>query len=356
MTRTRPTALESLDGAGRSIQIAGSEGEHDPVFTVNDHEHEDESDTPLTAVRVTHLAPGAPSVDVAVDGESIVSGIASERTTPYFVVEPGTHDVTITATGDEETVFYDESIALETAFYTIAVLDAPEEAVRVELLSDAGSALLRLVHAAPDAPAVDVRDAESERAVFDGVAFGRGTNYVALPSGSYTLEVVPAAAGNGASGVSAGGGEARGGESETSDGEEPSDDEETTNDEETSADGENRTDQSQDAVATVTVELEANTAYTAFAEGFLDPDTDTDRPDRAFTVQLTEDGPAALEESEVEPEPGSEPESGERAPGDDDDSDRGDNGDEAGMDETDGGADDGDDDGDGAPQDDTNRD
>ncbi|WP_312910289.1 DUF4397 domain-containing protein [Natronosalvus caseinilyticus] len=301
MTSTRHTALESLEGTSRSNQVAGSVGER--VFAVN--EHGDESDVPVAGVRVTHLAPDAPAVDVAVDGESVVSGIAFERTTPYFVVEPGTHDVTITATGDEETVLYDESIAVEMAFYTVAVLDAPEEAARVELLSDAGSALLRLVHAAPDAPAVDVRDAESGRAVFGGVGFGRGTNYIALPSGSYTLEVAPAATG----------------EETSADGETPG------------TGGEDRTDRGEDAVATVTVELEANTAYTAFAEGFLEPGTDTGRPDRAFAVQLTEDGPAALEESDAEPE--QEPDSGERAPGDDD-SDGGDDADEAGMDDTDG--------------------
>ncbi|MFC7232300.1 DUF4397 domain-containing protein [Saliphagus sp. GCM10025308] len=343
MTSTRRTALESLEGASRSNQVEGSVSER--VFAVN--EHEDESDVPAAGVRVTHLAPDAPAVDVAVDGESVVSGIAFERTTPYFVVEPGAHDVTITATGDEDTVLYDESIAVETAFYTIAVLDTPEEAARVELLSDAGSTLLRLVHAAPDAPAVDVRDAESGQAVFGGVAFGRGTNYVALPAGSYSLEVVPAAAGNEASDASAGDSEPTGDESgpsdesETSDGEGASGESETTNDEEPSidedtsaADGDDRTDQGQDAVATVTVELEANTAYTAFAEGFLESGTDVDRPDRAFAVQLTEDGPAAFEEPDAEPE--QEPESGERAPGDDDDADGGDDADEAGMDDTDG--------------------
>ncbi|MFC7214501.1 DUF4397 domain-containing protein [Saliphagus sp. GCM10025334] len=341
MTSTRRTALESLEGASRSNQVEGSVSER--VFAVN--EHEDESDVPAAGVRVTHLAPDAPAVDVAVDGESVVSGIAFERTTPYFVVEPGAHDVTITATGDEETVLYDESIAVETAFYTVAVLDAPEEAVRVELLSDAGSALLRLVHAAPDAPTVDVRDAGSGRAVFDGVGFGRGTNYVALPSGSYTLEVAPAATDDEASDTSAGDSEPMDDESEPSDESETANDEgtsgesETANDEgastdeETATTGEDRTDQSQDAVATVTVELEPNTAYTAFAEGFLEPGSDTDRPDRAFAVQLTEDGPAALEEPDAEPD--QEPESGERAPGDDD-SDGGDDFDEAGMNDTDG--------------------
>src|SRR5690554_77326 len=55
------------------------------------------------------------------------------------------------------------------------------------------TAAVRIVHASPDAPAVDVW-VNGEVAI-SGLAFGEATDYVNLPGGDYDVAVTPAGAG-----------------------------------------------------------------------------------------------------------------------------------------------------------------
>ena len=54
----------------------------------------------------------------------------------------------------------------------------------------AGEAMVRFVHASPDAPAVDV--CVNGKVAFAGLAFGKATNYATLPAGTYDVQVYPA--------------------------------------------------------------------------------------------------------------------------------------------------------------------
>jgi hypothetical protein len=59
-------------------------------------------------------------------------------------------------------------------------------------LSDPGEdARVRLVHASPDAPAVDVTAEDGETILFEDVEFGEA-GAVEVPAGEYTLEIRPA--------------------------------------------------------------------------------------------------------------------------------------------------------------------
>lgn len=204
---------------------------------------DDEPAVPNAAVRVAHFSPDAPNVDVYVDGNQILSDVAYGDVSPYLEVEPGTYRVTITAAGDPETVAFDDEVAVGSAFYTVAAIgELGAGTFRPEVLVDAGSALVRLFHAAPDAPAVDVY--ADDAPLFENVAFGDSSNYVAVPAGSYTLSVRPAG------------------------------DPETT-------------------VAAFDVDLELDTAYTANAIGYLEPPAETE--DREFGVEITVDGVMAAE-------------------------------------------------------------
>jgi len=107
-------------------------------------------------------------------------------------------------------------------------------------LSDPGDmARIRVVHASPDAPAVDITVEESGDALVEGAEFGDAAP-VEVPAGSYTLEVRPATDAN---------------------------------------DG--------DVVATFPVDVDAETVYSAFAVGYLDP---ADAPaDEAFDLEVVVD-------------------------------------------------------------------
>jgi len=202
-------------------------------------------------VRVAHFSPDAPNVDVYVDDDQVLSDVPFRTTSDYLSVPAGTRTVQITAAGDRSTVAFEGDLALSAQDYTVAAIgeltDGDTE-FRPLVLEDDNSdvagdtARVRLVHASPDAPAVDVTVASSGDALYDGVPFGE-SGYVEVPEGTYTLQVRGDTSGN---------------------------------------DG--------DVVADFNVELAGGTVYTAFAGGYLTPG---DEPaDEAFDLSLAVDSGA----------------------------------------------------------------
>ncbi len=186
------------------------------------------------SLRVAHLSPDAPNVDVLVDGSAVLEDVPFGAVSDYLSLSAGSHQVTIRAAGDSSTVVFDQSLDLEAGAYTAAALgelaEDAENGFTVQLFTDDISApasdtsRLTLVHASPDAPAVDVTVESSGDVLVDGAAFGDAAT-VEVPAGSYTLEVR--------------------GDTESNDG---------------------------DVVTTFDVTVEGGTAYTAFAQGYLTPD------------------------------------------------------------------------------------
>ena len=232
-------AAGGLAAASGTVFAAGAYDDDKRPTKKDDKEYPvDEPTVPNAAVRVAHFSPDAPNVDVFVDGAQVLSDVAYGEVSPYLEIEPGTYRVTITAAGDPETVAFDGDVEFGSAFYTVAAIgELGAGTFRPEVLVDAGSALVRLFHASPDAPAVDVY--ADDTPLFENVEFGESTDYVAVPAGSYTLSVRPAG------------------------------DPETT-------------------VAAFDVDLELDTAYTANAIGYLEPPAEAEG--REFTVEITVDG------------------------------------------------------------------
>lgn len=144
-------------------------------------------------LRVAHLAPDAPAVDVAVDGETVLSNVTFETVSDYLSVTSGDHQVTVTPTGGSSSVF-DQTVTLQPGRQTAAAVgevSGENQTFTVTLFDDtattpaAGNTKLRAVHAIPDAPAVDVT--ASDRTVSNNVAFGEAGNYNNVPS--YTRSV-----------------------------------------------------------------------------------------------------------------------------------------------------------------------
>jgi hypothetical protein len=199
-------------------------------------------------VRVGHFSPDAPNVDVYLDGGRVLADVPYRAVSGYTPIAPGATSVEITAAGDPDTVVFSQELDIAAGDYTVAAvgeLQSDDSEFRPLVLpddnSDPGgdSARVRLVHASPDAPAVDVTTAANGSAVFDGVAFGESSTGT-VPSGDFTLEVR--------------------GDTEANDG---------------------------DVVADFPVTLAGNTVYTAFAVGYLTPDDEN--VSEAFDLEIAED-------------------------------------------------------------------
>jgi hypothetical protein len=213
---------------------------------------ESETDTPTgtARVRVAHMSPNAPNVDVYVDGSAVLEDVPFGAVSEYLEVPAGDREVEITAAGDPETSVFAGAVPVEAdTDYTVAatgeigdMADQPFEPLVLEddnASPGSDTARVRVVHASPDAPAVDVTVAGSGDALYDGVPFG-GSGYVEVPAGEYTLQIR--------------------GDTEGNDG---------------------------DVVASFDVSLAGGTVYTAFAAGYLTPD---DEPaDTPFDLLVSQD-------------------------------------------------------------------
>lgn len=163
------------------------------------------NETGNAQVRIAHMSPDAPPVDVLVDNETVVSNLSYGNVTDYTSLPAGEHEVSITAAGDPSTVVFsgNETFDADTN-YTVAATglisgsgDTAFEPVVYEdnfTAPDQGNASVRLVHVSPDAGPVDVTVAGSNTTLFDNVSFRQATAYEQVPAGDYTLEVRPATA------------------------------------------------------------------------------------------------------------------------------------------------------------------
>jgi len=246
-------------GTAATIGLAGcggSEGSGTPTGTGTESEMDTETGSAddemsgTAMVRVSHMSPDAPNVDVYLDGSAVLEDVAFGTTSSYLEVGAGEHDVEITAAGDQSTSVFDDSITVEadTAYSVVAageISEGADQAFAPLVLEDdtsapgSDTARLRLVHVSPDAPAVDVTANSSGDALFDGVGYTE-SGTVEVPANDYTVEVR--------------------GDTESNDG---------------------------DVVADFDVSLNGATAYTAFAAGYLSAD---DEPsDTSFDLFVAQD-------------------------------------------------------------------
>ena len=151
-------------------------------------------------LNVIHASPDAPAVDVYVDGEKALGDLAFGATSGWVAVPAGEHNVQVTAVGTEiETAVIDADVTLEEgAAYEVAAIgllaEIEPQVLQVNLSEigdeDESMARVRVVHASPDAPAVDVAVKGGDVLVED-LAFPEASDYLSVPATSYDLEVRP---------------------------------------------------------------------------------------------------------------------------------------------------------------------
>jgi hypothetical protein len=132
----------------------------------------------ISEVRLVHASPNSPNVDIYIDkaAKPQYPNVAFGKFTGYVGIVAGVHRVTITKAGDAKTVVFDQDVELtgQTAYTLIAegTLANFRVDVLVDDLSDtAGMARVEVVHAVPDAPAVDVITTKDNKAIVSNLAY-----------------------------------------------------------------------------------------------------------------------------------------------------------------------------------------
>ncbi|MGZ9161217.1 MAG: DUF4397 domain-containing protein [Candidatus Limnocylindrales bacterium] len=149
-------------------------------------------------VRVLHASPDAPAVDVYLDDAKVdaLTNVPFATISGYLDIPAGDHNVKVYATGSTTDPVIDADVTVAAgARYTIAATNAVAS-ITAQVLEDKPSpdcdtASVRVVHFSADAPAVDVATTGSDPAdaVVKNLEYPNATGYVALPAGSYDLEV-----------------------------------------------------------------------------------------------------------------------------------------------------------------------
>jgi hypothetical protein len=236
-------AAAVLGATGVAFAGEDEDGETD------DQMDDDHGSGSVASVKALHASPDAPAVDVFVNGTAVLEDVSFGEISDYLVLLEGEYDVQVAPAGEgADAAVLDESVEVPAGVATAAVVgevaedgDQPLELllleVDVEDLDD-GESRVRVLHASPDAPAVDV--AVDGDVVFSDLSFGEAMS-ADVPAGEYELGVRPA------------------GES--------------------------------DAVATFDAEFAAGAIYSAYAVGYLEPGDDEEAFDLLLDVDaLTPDG------------------------------------------------------------------
>jgi hypothetical protein len=157
-------------------------------------------------IRFIHGSPDAPAVDIKVEdgmGAALFSNVSFQDIEDYIEVDAGTYNIAVTAAGSTKEVVILGNVPLQNGMvYTVlarGTLNASDSVpfeVRTFVDNDAGNAFVdlqpatsnvKVVHASPDAPAVDL--------LVDNVLAGTGltypnnTSYLNLTSGTKNIKV-----------------------------------------------------------------------------------------------------------------------------------------------------------------------
>jgi hypothetical protein len=148
----------------------------------------------MSFVRVAHLSPDAPAVDVWVDGEQALAGVPFRAFSGYLELEAGEHRIQVTAAGTTEPSVIDATVTLEDGVsYTVAAVgllgdSSLTASVLMDDRSPSSGAEVRFVHASPDAPPVDITLTDGT-ILFGAVPFGEADGSIPVGAGNYDLQV-----------------------------------------------------------------------------------------------------------------------------------------------------------------------
>ena len=149
-------------------------------------------------VRVVHASPDAPAVDILVNGERAIENLAFGAATDYVALPAGEYQVQVVPTGAEAAdAVIDAMLTLEGGkYYQVAAVGPVAEIAPAVFEVDAsavteGMARVRVIHASPDAPAVDLTLADGT-VIFGNLEFPNASDYAEVEGASYDLQVRPA--------------------------------------------------------------------------------------------------------------------------------------------------------------------
>ena len=133
-------------------------------------------------------------IDLLVDGAMADSALLYANNTDYMSVSAGTRNIQFNSTGTT-TALIDADFPLEAGVSYSLFTSGAVSSIGTLVLRDtletppAGQARVRFIHLSPDAPGVDIAVTGGSGTLASDVTFREATSFVALPGGTYNLEL-----------------------------------------------------------------------------------------------------------------------------------------------------------------------
>jgi hypothetical protein len=153
----------------------------------------------MSRVRFLHAVPGAPNVDVYVDGALAAPGLGYREATPHLNVTAGDHQIAVRQAGSDAAapalIEVPVPLAADLAFMVVlqGTAEVPEAALYEDILDEIapGQARLTAVNTIADAPPLDVVTTAGGP-ILQGVSYGVQFGTVNIQTSVQDLVMVPA--------------------------------------------------------------------------------------------------------------------------------------------------------------------
>ena len=157
-------------------------------------------------LRVVHASADAPAVDVYANGAIVVEALPFKAASSYLTVAPGSYNIQVRVAGTQTTVLSQTLMLMGGTDYTAFAMGTVSGAQPLFLVTygdnllprPANTISLRVVHAAANAPAVDVyvggpwAPVTGATPVLRNVPFGAASGHLDIPNGIYQGRVTVA--------------------------------------------------------------------------------------------------------------------------------------------------------------------
>jgi hypothetical protein len=147
-------------------------------------------------VRVLHASPDAPNVDVYANGNRVLSNVPFKTASDYLTVPAGSYTFEVRPAGaaaSSNPVLSATADLRAGTDYTVAAVDRLSQ-IKARVFVDnnaapaAGKAHVQVIHASPDAPAVDIA-VKGGAVLVPNLPFGEQMGPLPVDAGAYNLEV-----------------------------------------------------------------------------------------------------------------------------------------------------------------------
>ncbi len=176
-------ALETAQGLSPIKLVALTQDPKQPSFDLVDQR---------SRVKVIHASPDAPAVDVLLNGAVVLSDVPFSAASDYLTIPSGNQNIKVNVAGTDTSVIDVTPEFLPGSDYTVLATNFVANIAPL-LVNDTneeptlGNTGIRVIHASPDAPAVDIL--VNDTVAIPSLEYQVATDFVSLPAATYNIKV-----------------------------------------------------------------------------------------------------------------------------------------------------------------------